>query len=245
MGNSLVSVIIPVKNGERFLAEAINSVLEQDYRPLEIIVVDGRSVDRSREIAGSFERVRIISQVGHGLADAWNVGIDAANGDFIAFLSHDDLWVPKKLSTQVNDLLQHPEVQYTIARVKFFAQPGVRAGSGFRTRLFEGDYIGRLTENLVARKLLFDVVGRFDVTLRVSPDVDWFARAKDMRVPMAIVPEVLLLKRVHDANLSLVEVDECHRDLLRVLRRSVERQRKNRSSGENRANCLEPSPRGE
>ena len=245
MSDSLVSVIIPVKDGERFLAEAINSVLEQDYRPLEIIVVDGRSVDRTREIAGSFEQVRIISQVDQGLADAWNVGIDAASGDFIAFQSHDDLWVPKKLSIQVNYMLDHPEIQYTITRVKFFAQPGFRTHPGFRTKLLEGDHVGRIPETLVARRSLFDVVGRFDDTFSVSPDVDWFARAKDMQVPMAIMPEVLLLKRVHDANLSLVAVDECHRDLLRVLRRSVVRKRENQVGGENSPNYLEPSPRGE
>lgn len=238
MSNLLVSVIIPVKDGERFLAEAINSVLEQDYRPLEIIVVDGRSVDRTREIAGSFEQVRVIRQVDRGLADAWNVGIDAANGEFIAFLSHDDLWVPNKLSIQVNHMVDHPEIQYTITRVKFFAQPGLPIPPGFRTRLLEGDHIGHMPETLVARRSAFDVVGRFDVSLSVSPDVDWFARAKDKKVRMATMAEVLLLKRVHDANLSLVEVDESHRDLLRVLRHSIVRQRKHRAGGENGADCM-------
>lgn len=228
MSNLLVSAIIPVKDGERFLAQAINSVLEQDYRPLEIIVVDGRSVDSSRAIASSFEQVRIIPQVNQGLADAWNVGIDAAEGDFIAFLSHDDLWVPNKLSIQVKYMVEHPEVYCTIARLRFFAQPGLHTGPGFRTRLLEGDHIGRIPETLVARRSVFDVVGEFDVGLSVSPDVDWFARAKDQNVEMAIMPEVLLLKRVHETNLSLVALDQCHRDLLRSLRRSVLRQRKHR-----------------
>jgi glycosyltransferase involved in cell wall biosynthesis len=225
MTNPLVSVIIAVKDGERFLAEAINSVLEQDYRPLEIIVVDGQSVDRSREIASSFEQVRVILQIKRGVADAWNVGIDAANGDFVAFLSHDDLWAPDKLSIQVNHMVEHPEIQYTIARLKFFVQKGLRTPPGFRSSLLEGDHGGRVMETLVARRSVFDTVGTFDVSLSVSEDVDWFARAKDENVPMAMMPEVLLLKRVHDANLTLVAVDECHRNLLSALRRSVVRQR--------------------
>jgi glycosyltransferase involved in cell wall biosynthesis len=230
MNDPLVSVIIPVKDGERFLAEALNSVLEQDYSPLEIIVVDGGSVDSSCEIASSFEQVSVISQVNQGLADAWNVGIDAANGDFIAFLSHDDLWLPNKLTVQVKYMLGHPEIQCTIARLRFFAQPGLRTSPGFRARLLVGDHIGRIPETLVARRSVFEAVGKFDVGLNVSPDVDWFARAKDRKVPMATMPEVLLLKRVHDANLSLVALEDCHRDLLRALRRSVLRQRKHRLS---------------
>jgi glycosyltransferase involved in cell wall biosynthesis len=232
MSDPLVSVIIAVKDGERFLGEAIESVLGQEYRPLEIIVVDGQSRDASRKIAGSFEQVRIISQVNQGLADAWNVGIDAANGDFIAFLSFDDLWVPNKLSIQVNYMVEHPDIQYTIARLKFVAQPGLTIPAGFRAQLLEGDHIGRIPETLVARRALFDAVGRLDIGLSVSPDVDWFARAKDMNVPMAIMPEVLLLKRVHDANLAFVAVDECHQNLLQVLRRSVVRQREHRLGAE-------------
>jgi glycosyltransferase involved in cell wall biosynthesis len=242
MSDPLVSVIIPVKDGERFLAEAITSVLAQDYRPLEIIVVDGRSVDSSREIARSFELVRIVSQSEQGLADAWNVGIDDASGDFIAFLSHDDLWAPHKLKTQVSHMLEHPEIQYTIARVKFFAQPGLRTYPGFRSKLFEGDHIGRIPETLVAHSPLFDVVGRFDTSLSVSPDVDWFARAKDKNIPMAIIPDILLFKRVHDANLSLVGIDECHRDLLKTLRHSVVRQRQGSPREENEAEDAERSP---
>jgi glycosyltransferase involved in cell wall biosynthesis len=68
----LVSVIIAVKNGERFLASAINSVLEQDYQPFEIIVVGGQSVDNTAKIAQSFESVRYVLQAGQGIADAYN-----------------------------------------------------------------------------------------------------------------------------------------------------------------------------
>jgi len=235
MSNPLVSVIIPVKNGERFLAEAIDSVLEQDYRPLEIIVVDGRSTDRSAEIAASYEQVRVVAQVDQGLADAWDVGVDAANGDFIAFLSHDDRWVPHKLSTQVNYMVDHPAIQYSIGRVKFFPQSGLPAPRGFRARLLEGDHIGRIPETLVARRTVFDLVGGFDVSLRVGPDSDWFARAKDKNLQMAIMPEVVLLKRVHDANLLFESIDESHRDLLTALRRSIVRQRQCAPGEENSA----------
>jgi len=224
MGNPLVSVIIAVKNGERFLASAINSVLEEDYRPIEMIVVDGQSTDRTAQIAQSFAQVRYIQQVNKGVSDAYNVGIDAAKGELVAFLSHDDLWTPDKLSVQVNYLIDHPKIQYTIAKVKFFLEPGHSPPSGFRKELLENDHIGRIMETLVVRKSLFDVIGKFRTDLTTAEDVDWYARANDQGIPMAIVPQVLLLKRVHDTNLSLNTLEN-NRNLLKALRQSVKRKR--------------------
>lgn len=231
MNSHSVTVIIPVKNGERFLAQAINSVLEQDYRPFEIIVVDGQSVDRTAEIAQSFQEVRYIYQIRHGIADAWNVGIDAARGEFIAFLSHDDPWTPNKLSVQVNYLVNNPEIQYTIARVKFFLEPGCRIPPGFRKELLENDHVGRIMETLVARRSLFDLIGKFNPDLTTAEDVDWFARANDKDVPMTIIPKVLLHKRVHDTNLSM-NVPTNNRDLLKALRRSIARKREREATGD-------------
>lgn len=224
MNKSLVSVIIPVKNGERFLASAINSVLEQDYRPLEIIVVDGSSTDSTAKIAKSFKHVRYVRQSGRGLADAWNVGIEAAKGELIAFLDHDDLWAPNKLSTQVGYLVNHPEIQYTIARVKFFLEEGHAIPIGFKKELLDQDQVGRIPGTLVARKHFFDLIGRFSTDLTIAADVDWFVRAKDENSPMAIINKVLLYKRIHSTNLSSnAEVN--NQELLKILKRSVERQR--------------------
>jgi hypothetical protein len=97
MDNPMVSVIIAVRNGERFLRLAIESVLAQTYRPFEIVVIDGHSDDQTAAIAGSFPEARVVPQAGRGVADAYNLGIESAKADFIAFLSHDDLWTPDKL----------------------------------------------------------------------------------------------------------------------------------------------------
>jgi glycosyltransferase involved in cell wall biosynthesis len=240
MTRPLVSVVIAVKDGERFLASAISSVLEQDYQPFEIIVIDGQSVDNTAPIAKSFEEVRYICQVNQGIADAYNVGVEAARGEFIAFLSHDDLWTPDKLDVQVNYMLNRPGIQYTVARVKFFLEPGCSIPPGFRRELLEGDHVGRIMETLVARRPLFDAIGKFDPQLTISEDADWFARASDHKVPTAVIPQVLLWKRVHDTNASL-DVDLGHRDLLKALRRSVTRKRDRRCSeaqGEGSAQAL-------
>ena len=224
MSGLFVSVIVPVRNGERFLASAITSILTQDYRPLEIIVVDGHSTDNTAKIAQSFENVRYVQQVHRGIADAYNTGIAAAQGQVIAFLSHDDLWTLNKLSLQVNHLLEHPETQYTIALVKFFLEPGHDIPPGFKQDLLHGHHVGRIMETLVARKSLFDAIGGFDSGMALAEDADWYARANDHQVPMAIIPEVLLYKRVHNANASS-DTQTSNRELLKAMKRSIERKK--------------------
>ena len=105
MENSpLVSTIIPVFNGERLLPEALDSVFRQDYRPIEVIVVDDGSTDGTSLVARSCPEVRYLYQSNQGLGAARNAGIAAACGEFIAFLDADDIWLPRKLSSQMNFL---------------------------------------------------------------------------------------------------------------------------------------------
>jgi len=227
----LVSVVMIVRNGERFLPSAIDTVLTQDYRPLEIIVVDGQSTDSTPLIAASYPEVRLLSQAGRGVADAYNVGIEAASGELIAFLSHDDLWTPSKVSAQVRYLMAHPDVQYCVARVRFFLEAGCAPPHGFKPELLVGDHVGFIMETLMARRGVFQTVGRFDPALSVANDTDWFARAKDAGVPMAVVPEVLLLKRLHGTNLTANTL-VVERELIEVIKHSFKRQRGGRGRGD-------------
>lgn len=220
----LVSIVIPVKDGEAYLAEALESVVAQDYKPREVLVVDGGSIDRSREIAASFGGVRIVDQRGTGLAGAWNEGIEAANGDLIALLDSDDRWLPGKLSRQAELLERDPELGYAICRVRFFLEPGHPVPPGFRPELLEGDHVARMPGALLARRAIFDEVGGFHESYGVSADLDWFVRLKDARIAVGRVDEVLLEKRVHSSNLSL-NSPEYAPQMLRSLRQSVERMR--------------------
>jgi glycosyltransferase involved in cell wall biosynthesis len=221
----LVSAIIAVKNGERFLASAIESILKQSYQPLELIVVDQQSADRTAEIARSYEAVRYVWQAGEGVARAWNHGIDTAVGEFLAFLAHDDMWTPEKLSTQVGYMLAHPEVEYTVARGSFVLEPSCPIPSGFRQGLLTGDHVCRTMETLVARKALFDRIGKLDPSFLVCEDVEWFARATDQGVPYAVIHKMLLIVRIHGTNMSLNAPAAQRSLLLKVLRQSVERKR--------------------
>jgi len=225
MSAPLVSVIMAVRNGERFLRQAIESVLAQDYRPIEVILVDGQSTDRTAEIARSYPDVRYIYQENLGIANAYNIGVRAAEGEFVAFLSHDDLWLPNKLSMQVNYLITHPEIGYTVAATRFLLEPGFSFPCQvLRREILEGDRVIRMMEILLTRRCVFERVGLFDPTLTTAEDIDWFARADDAGVRMGVINQTLLLKRIHDSNTSLF-TPEHRQNIMLALRRSARRKR--------------------
>jgi hypothetical protein len=108
--------------------------------------------------------------------------------------------------------------------VKFFREPGCAVPPGFKERLLEGDHAAHIMETLLARRAVFDIVGRFDPRLSSAEDVDWFSRAADLRIPSDVVDRVLLHKRVDDKNLSLSDAASSQ-NLLTVVKRSLDRRR--------------------
>lgn len=220
----LVSVIIPVYNGARFLRAALESVFAQTYRPFEVIVVDDGSKDDSGAIAQSFSAVHYIHQENQGVAAARNNGIAVARGEFFAFLDQDDLWQPEKLRMQVDHLLNNPELGYTLTNQQYFLEPGVTLPPWFRKELLTTVHTGWVLGTLVVRRTVFEQVGGFATGYSAANDSDWFFRAKAAGVPMAVVPELLLLKRIHEANDS-GRAKEILSELLKVVKTSLDRQR--------------------
>jgi glycosyltransferase involved in cell wall biosynthesis len=222
----LVSVIMPVRNGVRFIGEALQSVITQDYRPIEVIVIDAASTDGTREAVLRLapQGVRLVDQQERGIATAWNQGIGAARGEFLAFISSDDRWLAGKLARQVEVMRADPTLKYTIAHFRYFLQPDCAIPATFNRALLGQSLVGRIMETLVARRDVFDLVGTFDPGFRTAEDVDWYARAKDAGVPMRVLDDVFLEKRIHDDNLSTSGVQNTPH-LMEALRRSIQRRR--------------------
>jgi glycosyltransferase involved in cell wall biosynthesis len=223
----LVSAVIPVHDGARFLPEALRSVLEQGYPRLEIIVVDDGSTDESAAIARAHAGVLCLRQANGGVAAARNAGILASKGGLLAFLDQDDRWRPDKLWTQVSYLRDHPAVGYVLARQWMFLEPGTPHPSWLPRELLERDHVGHFPGTLVARRRVFDEVGLFNPTAPPAESADWFARAFDAGVPMQILPQVLLDKRIHGQNQSH-DVARVRRGVLQALKASVDRKRRTR-----------------
>jgi glycosyltransferase involved in cell wall biosynthesis len=224
----LVSVIIPVYNGNRYLSEAIQSVLEQTYEPVEIIVVDDGSTDSTAEIAQSYPDIRYIYQHNQGNATAKNTGISSAKGELITFLDADDLWTSNKLNIQVNDLLENPQIYCCICKMRTFLEPGTEWPSWVKKDQIESDVTAYLPSALLVRKTIFERIGNFDPSYRRANDSDWVFRAKDAGFLMKIIPEVLLYRRIHRYNISQ-DTGEMNLELMKILSASIECKRQNKS----------------
>lgn len=229
MNNSLVSVIIVVKNGEKFLQTAIESVLNQTYQNYEIIVIDGNSNDKTSIIAQSYTQIRYFLQNSQGIANAYNQGIDEAKAELITFLSCDDIWTHDKLKIQVDYMIDNPKIQYVIGKVKFFLEEGNLPPSGFKKELLEGSHVGKIMETLMVRKSVFEKVGKFNPEFSIAEDTDWFARCQDAKIPLIIIDKVVLHKRIHNNNISLNDRN-FDQYLLKILRQSIHRKRENLSN---------------
>lgn len=217
-----LSAVIVVRNGERFLADALQSIRQQTRPPDEILVIDGQSTDRTAEIARAFSGVRYLLQPDLGIANARNLAICHTAGEFVAFLDADDLWTPGKLETQLNFMFAHPHLMYTTTLLRLFYDPGCPPRPGFQPDGFTHGIEGRFPGTMLARRAVFDRVGLFDPAFAVAFEVDWFARAQDMQTPFGVVEEVLLHKRIHTAN-NAVQRGQFRREWFVVMRRSLAR----------------------
>ena len=221
-----VTCILPVYNGERFLAEALGSVLAQDVPNLDVIVVDDGSTDGTAAILADFgSKIRVVRQENLGVSAARNRGLDEVGSEFVAFQDCDDLWMPGKLTRQLALLEARPELDLCLGLVQNFWMDELAAEEeAYRGSRFAAPAPGYLLQALVARRRAFDRVGRFDTGLGVGEDNDWFLRARDAGLVEEVIPEVLVRRRLHLHNLT--RKDLASRDaILANMKASLDRRR--------------------
>jgi glycosyltransferase involved in cell wall biosynthesis len=218
--SSLISCIIPTRNGERFLRAAIDSVVAQPWRPLEIIVVDDGSTDRSAGIAASFGGpVRLVSHPVANPVHARNYGMQVARGDFFCFLDHDDLYAPEKLSLQMAAFQESPALDVCVGMVQRFRQsPGAE-------RELDPPVAGYLTIAMLARRQAFERVGALNPDNFHSDSAEWFLRARQLGLSIRLLPETLVYHRDHDTNRSLTYGDRSRGEFLRLIKAKLNAER--------------------
>lgn len=223
--NFLISVIIPVYNAEKYLAEAINSILQQTYQPLEIIVVDDESTDKSGEVAQSFgDVIRYEFQKNNGAAKARNTGINLAKGDYLTFLDADDLWTENKLKLQVQAFNNHPELDMVFGYVKQFISPelsdDIKNKIYCPSELMKGYHIG----TMMVKKDAFLRIGKFDENWQITDFIDWYLKATEKGLQSYMCPEILLKRRLHNTNIGIRKRDS-RNEYVRTLKASLDRRR--------------------
>jgi glycosyltransferase involved in cell wall biosynthesis len=219
-----VSVVLPVRNGARYLADALRSVAAQTVPVLETVLVDGHSDDASIEIAGGFAGVRILTQQGPALADAYNEGVESARGDFVAFLAYDDIWSADKLELQLARLAVEPPADICGGLTTFAIAPEDTAPPGFRPELLDAPRSEPLLESLLLPRAAWQRVGPIRGAFGTAGDTDWLIRARDLGLRIAVVPQVVLYKRVHSSSTAHTTTG-AHTHIVAALRESVLRKR--------------------
>jgi glycosyltransferase involved in cell wall biosynthesis len=209
-----VSVVIPVRDGERFLGEAIESALQQAPPLFEVLVVDDGSTDATPWVARSFgAAVTYVRRPALGVAAALNHGASLARGSLLAFLDADDVWSDHKLGLQVAALRDDARIEAVFGHLANVGEDGV----------VRETFAGYSRGTMLIRRDAFDRVGPF-AAWRLGEFVEWYARAVDAGVAMRMLPEVLLLRRVHDANTGVRLRDE-RTEYARMLKSILDRRR--------------------
>jgi glycosyltransferase involved in cell wall biosynthesis len=204
MSKPLTSCIIPVFNGEQYLAEAVESVLAQSHQPIEIVVVDDGSTDGTPAVARAFgSRLTYISQPRRGPAAARNRGVEQSCAELVAFLDADDVWLPEKVSLQVRRMEENPGVDLCFCRFRNIWDPKVgQEETRYRNHALSQAQETLSISTLLARRSAFVRFGRFDEGFAQNENAIWFLRAAGQRAHIDVLKEVLVRRRIHERNRS-------------------------------------------
>jgi glycosyltransferase involved in cell wall biosynthesis len=224
-----VSVIIPVHNGEKYLAQSIQSALDQERASLEILVVDNGSTDGTPNVVRKFPSIRHFHLEERGLVKALNHGVGESRGAFIAFLDADDLWRPNKLAIQLEAFAQNPAIDMVFGHVEQFVSPELPDPVKARLSIRDKRLPGRVKSTLLIRRESFWKVGLFEKTADFADFIEWYMRAVEQRLQELMLPDVLTLRRIHGANYGYTDRDK-RIEYVRVIKRGLDRRRRLRDA---------------
>ena len=222
----LISVIIPTYNAARYLPDAIESILAQNYPNLEIIIVDDGSTDNTTEILRNYDqKIIYYYQKNRGPASARNQGLQLSNGEFIAFLDADDLWPKDKIKHQLLHFLKSPDTDIVVGRQRVEYLPDAKELLYDDTLISETQVCQSLPIALI-RKTVFDIIGNFDEELIYFEDWDWHLRARESNLTILVYNEVTNIHRRHANNMTH-DILRMNKYAFNMFRKSLKRRREN------------------
>jgi len=209
--NPKVTVLMSVYNGEKYLREAIDSILNQTFKDFEFLIIDDGSTDSSADIIRSYcdPRIRVFKQENTGLTKSLNRGLNLAKGEYIVRQDADDISLPLRFEIQMEFLDKHPDVVLVSSNIEFIDDRGKSLGESDRAAepyliawyLLFYNHIGGHSQVVFRRQPVIDL-GGYSEDLRYSQDYElWLRMTKSNKI--AILPDVLVKWRKHDDNISI------------------------------------------
>ena len=213
----LVSVIMAAYNAAEHIGEALESVLAQDWQPLEVVVVDDGSSDDTAAVVARYPDVVYVRQDNKGPSAARNAAVEHSSGDFVANFDSDDLLPTTRVSDQVGYLLSHPEVGAVFGRQEWMNAPEWMA----RDSIY-GDVDGMPLSSVMFRRNVFFDLGGYDTSFVHGEDMDLLVRMRERGIEYQVIPEIVLYRRYQASSLTGGRAP--HEPLLRSLRAKLARQ---------------------
>jgi len=223
---SLLSVVIPVYNGRKYLAEAVESVRRQSWPDLEILIVDDGSTDGTADLAQSLGGpIRVLRQQQAGAATARNRGVEEARGAWLAFLDADDRWTDSKIARQMAVFKRDAGVDIVFGHVRQFVCPTLTEAEKKAVRCPDQAVPGQHPGTMLLPREVFQTIGPYDAAYDVGEIVDWYARALETGARTVMLEDVLMERRLHNANQGILKRDAEKEAYLRALRAALQRRR--------------------
>jgi glycosyltransferase involved in cell wall biosynthesis len=215
-----VGVVVPVWNAELWLGEALDSALAQRHAPIDVVVVDDGSSDRSAAIAERYgPPVRVVRQANAGIGAARNRGVELVNGELVTFLDADDLMTAASLACRVQVLVRRPEIDMVFGQVRRFSEKL----DGTPVALNEPQP-GHVPAIMLVRRAALERVGAFLADTHVAEGLDWLLRAREHGLAELTLSDQVLWRRVHGQNNSLRNRAEIG-EFAQALKASLDRRR--------------------
>lgn len=218
-----ISCIISCYNSEKYLAQALESVLAQTASVLEVIVADGGSQDSSPQIAARYPCV-YVREVTAGPAGNRNLGLRHAQGDLLAFLDADDLWHREKLARQCERFNIRPDLQIVLSHAQVFWEDP-RQQELYVDHPRCQPVPGYATTTMLARRQVFQQLGYFEEHRWYTDATEWLLRARETGVALEMMSDVLTFHRFHEGNLTKQNDQASREEFLDLVRASLHRRR--------------------
>lgn len=220
----LISVIVSVYNGENFLTQALNSVFDQSYQNIEVIIIDDGSTDGTAEVAKPYVgngNTRYIRQDNFGQGSGLNHGVKLARGEFLAFIDHDDKWDNDKLKMQLDAFYRDPELDVVFTHMQnFFENKEVK-----KLNVKKGIMPGYVPGTCLIRKDAFLKNGFFDTSIAKGYFFTWYKGMEMTGLKQELLPDLLYHRRIHGANMSISGSAKDYSDYFQAIRK-IQQQRK-------------------
>ncbi len=215
-----ISIIMPVKNGENYLAQALTAIKAQNVK-MEIIVVNDGSNDNTVQIAQDFGCVILHHDESKGLVASKNTALKVARGKYIMFHDHDDLLNQNALTEMLKELEESPEIYAVMAQLQDFFSPELSEKDKAKVALRTQPYCGLFSGATLIKKEVFDVIGLFDENLRAGDMIEWKGKMEKNNLPIKKLNFVSANRRIHNSNYGRLNKAGEYKDYASILRAKI------------------------